>query len=52
MEKVEYKKIKKGLILLSLQEILNKKKSFKRSSLKNKEGTYPPYLYLIKITRN
>jgi hypothetical protein len=36
MEKVEYKKIKNSLILLCLQEIINKKKSLK-GSLKNKE---------------
>lgn len=29
MEKVEYKKIKNGLILLCLQEVVNKKKSQK-----------------------
>ena len=34
MEKVEYKKIKKGLILLSLQEILNKKKELQKKLLK------------------
>jgi hypothetical protein len=31
MEKVEYKKIKNSLILLCLQEIINKKKSLKGS---------------------